>query len=58
MTRNKARLVVQGYSQIEEIDLGETFSPVAHLESIQLCCLVLHALGELSFIIWMLKAYF
>ncbi|KAK2382486.1 putative mitochondrial protein [Trifolium repens] len=35
-TRNKARLVVQGYSQIEGVDFDETFAPVARLESIRL----------------------
>ncbi|KAG9439560.1 hypothetical protein H6P81_019725 [Aristolochia fimbriata] len=34
--RNKARLVVQGYTQVEEIDFDETFAPVARLESIRL----------------------
>ena len=34
--RNKARLVAQGYTQIEGIDFGETFAPVARLESIRI----------------------
>ena len=34
VVRNKARLVAQGFSQVEGIDYGETFAPVAHLESI------------------------
>ena len=29
-------MVAQGYSQVEGIDYGETFAPVAHLESIYL----------------------
>ena len=33
---NKARLVTQGYSQIERIDFDETFAPVARLESIRI----------------------
>ncbi|CAM8923423.1 unnamed protein product [Rhodiola kirilowii] len=36
MTRNKAHLVAQGYTQIEGIDFDETFAPVARLESIRL----------------------
>ncbi|WMV38147.1 hypothetical protein MTR67_031532 [Solanum verrucosum] len=36
VTRNKAKLVVQGYNQEEGIDYDETFAPVARLEAIQL----------------------
>ncbi|KAK2380916.1 putative mitochondrial protein [Trifolium repens] len=36
VTRNKARLVAQGYSQIEGVDFDENFAPVARLESIRL----------------------
>ena len=36
IVRNKARLVAQGYSQIEGIDYGETYAPVARLESIRI----------------------
>ena len=34
--RNKARLVAQGFTQIESIDYGETFAPVARIEAIRL----------------------
>jgi hypothetical protein len=34
--RNKARLVAQGFSQVEGLDFGETFAPVAHLEDIRI----------------------
>jgi hypothetical protein len=34
--RNKTRLVAQGYNQVEGLDFGETFAPVAHLEAIRI----------------------
>ncbi|KAG9459211.1 hypothetical protein H6P81_003719 [Aristolochia fimbriata] len=34
--RNKARLVAQGYTQVEGVDFEETFAPVAQLEAIRL----------------------
>ncbi|KAK1662591.1 hypothetical protein QYE76_050750 [Lolium multiflorum] len=36
IVRNKARLVAQGFSQVEGIDFGETYAPVARLESIRI----------------------
>ena len=36
VTRNKARLVAQGFTQIERLDFGETYAPVARLESIRI----------------------
>jgi len=33
---NKARLVAQGYTQIEGLDFGETYAPVARLEAIRI----------------------
>jgi hypothetical protein len=32
--RNKARLLAQGYSQVEGLDFDETFAPIARLEAI------------------------
>jgi hypothetical protein len=34
--RNKARLVAQGYNQVECLDFRETLVPVAHLEAIRI----------------------
>jgi hypothetical protein len=36
VTRNKARLVAKGYSQVKCLDFGETYAPVARLESIRI----------------------
>lgn len=34
--RNKARHVAQGYTQVEGLDFGETYAPVARLEAIRI----------------------
>jgi hypothetical protein len=34
--RNRAHLVAQGFSQVEGLDFGETFAPVARLEDIRI----------------------
>jgi hypothetical protein len=36
VTRNEARLVAKGYSQVEGLDFGETYAPVTWLESIHI----------------------
>jgi hypothetical protein len=36
VTRNKTWLVAQGFTQIEGLDFGETYAPVARLESIHI----------------------
>lgn len=36
VNRNKARLVVQGFSQIEGIDYNEVYAPAARLEAIRI----------------------
>jgi hypothetical protein len=36
VVRNKARLVAQGFSQVEGLDFGEIFASVARLESIRI----------------------
>jgi hypothetical protein len=41
VTRNKARLVAEGYSQVDGLDFDETYAPVARLESI--CILLAYA---------------
>ena len=34
--RNKTRLVAKGFAQVEGLDFGETFAPVARLEAIRI----------------------
>jgi hypothetical protein len=34
--RNKARLVAKGFSQVKDLDFGETFAPIARLEAIRI----------------------
>ena len=36
VVRNKARLEAQGYTQVEGLDFGETYAPVARLEAIRI----------------------
>jgi hypothetical protein len=36
VTRNKARLVAQGFTQIEGLDFEETYAPVARHEAIRM----------------------
>jgi hypothetical protein len=36
VVRDKTRLVAQGYTQVEGLDFGETYSPVARLETIRI----------------------
>ena len=36
VTRNKARLLVQGYNQEERINYEETFAPIARIEAIRI----------------------
>ena len=36
VVRNKARLVAQGFPQVEGLDFGETFALVARLEAIRI----------------------
>ena len=45
VVRNKARLVAQGYTQVEGMDYGETYAPVARLESIRILLVAKHPFG-------------
>jgi hypothetical protein len=51
VTRNKARLVAKGYSQVEGLDFGETYAPIARLESIHIYLPMLLTMAS-SFIKW------
>jgi hypothetical protein len=52
IVRNNARLVAKGFSQVEGLDSGETFAPVARLEAI--CILLTYAsCYDIIFIKWM-----
>ncbi|PNX74252.1 retrotransposon-related protein [Trifolium pratense] len=52
VTRNMARLVAQGYAQIEGADFDETLAPVARLESIRLllgiACILKYKLFQMN----------
>ena len=36
VVRNKLRLVAQGYTQVEGLDFGETYAPIARLEAFRI----------------------
>jgi hypothetical protein len=36
LVRNKENFVCKGYAQQEFIDFGETYAPIAHIESIRI----------------------
>jgi hypothetical protein len=36
VVRKKSHLVAQGFSQVESLDFGEIFAPVAHLDAIRI----------------------
>ncbi|MCH92777.1 gag-pol polyprotein [Trifolium medium] len=61
VTINKARLVAQGYSQIEGVDFDETFAPVARLVSIRLllgvACILKFKLFQMDVKIAFLNGY-
>jgi hypothetical protein len=51
VTRNKARLVAKGYSQVEGLNLGETYAPVLGLSQFIYYLPMLLTMA-LSFIKW------
>jgi hypothetical protein len=56
VTRNKARLVAQGFTQVEVLDFEETYAPVARLEAIRmLLAYVAHHAS--SYINWMSRVH-
>jgi hypothetical protein len=36
VVRNKSHLVAQGFNQVEGLDFGKTFAPIAHLGAIMI----------------------
>jgi hypothetical protein len=52
VTRNEARLMTKGYSQVVGLDFDETFAPVAKLESIRILLLPMILTMISSFIKW------
>ena len=55
--RNKARLVAQGYTQVEGLDFGETYALVARLEVIRILLAMLVPTTSSS-IKWMSRVHF
>jgi hypothetical protein len=41
--RNKAYLVAQGFSHVEDLDFGEISAPIAHLEAIRILLALPHS---------------
>ena len=52
VVRNKVRVVAKSFSQVEGLDFGETFAPVARLEAIRSSCICIFNI-TLNFIKWM-----
>jgi hypothetical protein len=46
VVRNKARLVAQSFSQVEDLDFGETFAPISHLEAIRILLAFTTSMGS------------
>jgi hypothetical protein len=57
VNRHKARLVAQGYTQVEGLDFGETYASVARLEAIQFL-LAFTAITTSRYIKWMSRVHF
>jgi len=55
--RNKTKLVVQGYTQIERIDFEKIFAFVVRLEAIQMT-LSFSSFKDFKLFKWMLKVHF
>ena len=57
VVRNKARLVAQGYTQVEGLDFGETYAPVARLKAIRIL-LGYACAHNINSIKWMSRVHF
>lgn len=57
ITRKMVRLVAQGYAQVEDIYLDETFALIARIEFDRLLLVILHAWWSLGCFKWMSKVH-
>lgn len=57
LTKEKARLVVKGYSQIAGLDFSDTYAPVAHMKTLRLVLFIIAAFSLSAISIDFVSAY-